>query len=275
MTESTGSYTTANGVDLFTRSWTIGSPRYDVLFVHGLGEHSGRWAGPAEHFNKHGANVYAYDLRGHGQSGGSPGDVERFDQFYDDIGEMALATAGSTGRPWVLYGHSLGGLQAAGYLLNDREPIPNLAILSAPAMQALRSIDNVLKVAANILGTVTPSLRLSSTVTAEMLSRDPSVGEAYFADELVQTKVTTRFGKASFSEQSALKDRLGSIRTQTLVVHGADDELVQPAASAGLAASDAVERKVYPGLRHEMHNEPEAPQVLGDITDWIDRKLSG
>lgn len=275
MTGSTGSYITTDGIDLFTRSWTIASPRYDVLLVHGLGEHSGRWSGPAEHFNNHGANVFSYDWRGHGKSGGNPGDIQRFDQFYDDIEEMALATAASTGRPWVLYGHSLGGLQAAGYLLNDREPIPNLAILSAPAMQALRSIDTVLKAAANILGTVTPGLRLSANVTAEMLSRDPSVGEAYFADELVQTKVTTRFGKASFSEQSALEDRLGSITTQTLVVHGADDELVQPAASAGLAASDAVERKVYAGLRHEMHNEPEAAQFLGDITDWIDRKLSG
>lgn len=275
MNESTGSHTTADGLDLLTRSWTIESPRYDVLLVHGLGEHSGRWSGPAEHFNNQGANVFSYDIRGHGQSGGNPGDIERFEQFYDDIAEMAIATAASTGRPWVLYGHSLGGLQAAGYLLNDREPIPNLAVLSAPAMQALRSIDNVLRVAANVLGTVTPGMRISANVTAEMLSRDPSIGEAYFADDLVQTKVTTRFGKASFSEQSALKDRHGSITTQTLVVHGADDELVQPAASAGLAASDAVERKVYAGLRHEMHNEPEAAQVLGDITDWIDTKLSG
>jgi len=275
MTETTGTHATADGLDLFTRSWTIDAPRYDVLLVHGLGEHSGRWSEPAEYLNDHGANVYSYDLRGHGQSGGNPGDIERFDQFYDDIAEMAVGTAASTGRPWVLYGHSLGGLQVAGYLINDREPVPNLAVLSAPAMQAMRSIDSVLKVAASVLGTITPGLRLSANVTAEMLSRDPSVGEAYFADEFVQTKVTTRFGKASFSEQSKLKDRLGSITTQTLVIHGADDELVQPASSAGLAASDAVERKVYPGLRHEMHNEPESAQVLGDITDWIDRKLAG
>ncbi len=273
MTEKTGTYTTTDGVELFTRSWTIDDPRYDILLVHGLGEHSGRWADPAAYFNSRGANMYSYDLRGHGKSAGDRIDLERFDEFYNDISEMATLSAASTGRPWVLYGHSLGGLQAAGYLINDREPHPNLAVLSAPAMSALRGIDIVLKVAASVLGTITPKARVSSNITGDQLSRDATVGEAYFADELVETKATTRFGKAVFGEQAKLADRHGTITIQTLVIHGADDELVQPAASASLAASDAVERKVYPGLRHEMHNEPESTQVLGDTADWIDRKL--
>ena len=275
MTETTGTHTTADGVDLFTRSWTIEAPRYDILLVHGLGEHSGRWKGPAEYFNARGGDVFSYDLRGHGRSSGDRIDIASFDEFYSDISEMATETVERTGRPWVLYGHSLGGLQAAGYLINDRAPHPNIAVLSAPAMAATRGIDNVLKVAASILGTVTPKVRVGSNITGEQLSRDAAVGEAYFADELVETKATTRFGKAVFSEQALLADKHDTISIQSLVIHGADDELVQPSASASLAASDAVERRMYPGLRHEMHNEPEADQVLGDIADWIDRKLFG
>jgi len=275
MTETTGSFTTAEGIDLLTRYWTISEPRYDILLVHGLGEHSGRWRAPAVYFNGRGANVYSYDLRGHGESAGDRVDIESFEEFYRDISEMAHQTVDKSGRPWVLYGHSLGGLQVAGYLINDRTPHPNLAVLSAPAMAATRGIDNVLKIAASVLGTITPKVRVASNITGEQLSRDASVGEAYFADELVETKATTRFGKAVFAEQAKLSDKCRSITTHTLVIHGADDELVQPSASAGLAASDAVERKVYPGLRHEMHNEPEAEQVLGDVADWIDRKLFG
>jgi alpha-beta hydrolase superfamily lysophospholipase len=275
MTDTVGTYTASDGTDLLTRSWTIDDPRYDVLIVHGLGEHSGRWSEPAAHFNAHGGDVYSFDLRGHGRSGGDRVDIENFDRYYEDIAEMAGHTAAGTGRPWVLYGHSLGGLQCAGYLINDTEPHPNLAVLSAPAMAATRGIDNVLKVAASILGTIAPRMSIPSSITGEQLSRDAAVGEAYFADELVETKATTRFGKAVFSEQSKLAGSHGDITIQTLVIHGADDELVQPSASAGLAASGAVERKVYPGLRHEMHNEPESAQVLGDITDWIDRKLFG
>ncbi len=275
MTETLGTFTTSDGAELFTRSWTIEEPRYDVLLVHGLGEHSGRWAAPAEYLNEHGANVWSYDLRGHGRSGGDRGDIEDFQLFYNDISEMATATAAGTGKPWVLYGHSLGGLQAAGYLINDIAPHPNLAVLSAPAMLATRSIDGALKFAASVLGTIAPKMSIPSKITGEQLSRDAAVGEAYFADELVETKTTTRFGKVFFAEQAKLAGRHGEITIQTLVIHGADDELVQPSASAGLAASGGVERKVYPGLRHEMHNEPEAAQVLGDITDWIDRKLFG
>ena len=273
MTESAGTYTTTDGMELFTRSWTIEDPRYDLLIVHGLGEHSGRWISQAQYFNGHGANVYSYDLRGHGRSGGDRGDVEEFKLYYSDISEMAVHTAASTGRPWVLYGHSLGGLQCAGYLINDTEPQPNLAVLSAPALVATRGIDNVLKIAANVLGTVAPKMSISSSINGAQLSRDAAVGEAYFADDMVETKATARFGKAVFAEQAKLAGHHGDITIQTLVIHGADDELVQPSASAGLAASGAVERKVYPGLRHEMHNEPESAQVLGDVSDWIDRKL--
>lgn len=273
MTATTGHYTTADGTELLTRSWTIESPRYDVLLVHGLGEHSGRWDGPATALNAHGANVYSFDIRGHGASGGERVHLDSFSSLYSDTSEMATATAAASGRPWVLYGHSFGGLVCAGYLIDGYQPIPNISVLSAPAMIATRGIDNVLKVAASVLGRVTPMTSMENKITAEQLSRDPAVGEAYFADPLVQTKATTKFGRIVFGEQDRLRPRLGSIVTPTLVIHGADDELVQPAASAPLAASPGVTRKVYSGIRHELHNEPEAADVIGDVTDWIESQL--
>jgi alpha-beta hydrolase superfamily lysophospholipase len=273
MTAITGMFTTSDDVELLTRSWTVDSPRYDIFLVHGLGEHSGRWEYPASFFNGKGANVYSFDLRGHGASGGNRVDLESFDEFHRDIAELASVTAAASGRPWVLYGHSLGGLQCAGYLIDGIEPIPNVAVLTAPAMIATRGIDTVLKAAASVLGRLTPTTRVPNKITAEQLSSDPSVGEAYFSDPLVETKATTRFGKVVFAEQDRLVTHQGDIGIPTFVVHGADDELVQPAASAGLASSPGVERKVYPGIRHELHNEKERDRILGDIADWIDAKL--
>ena len=271
MKETEGTYRTSDGTDLFTRSWTIDNPRYEVLLVHGLGEHSGRWDRPMAHLTERGASVSTYDLRGHGQSGGTPGDVERFDQFHDDISEMAEATVAMSGLPWVLYGHSLGGLQCAGYLVDDRAPQPNLAVLTAPVMDA--DVPWSLRTLASVLGRVAPGIRVSNSIEGDQLSKNPAVGEAYFADPLVQTKPTARFGKCFFDEQARLADMHQSITTPTLVLHGADDPLVPPSASAGLAASEGVERRVYPTLRHEIHFEVEGSEVMGDIADWIDAKL--
>ena len=55
----------------------------------------------------------------------------------------------------------------------------------------------------------------------------------------------------------------------TLVLHGEDDGLVPPAASEILATLPSVQRRTYPGLRHELHNEPEGPQILDEVIAWI------
>jgi alpha-beta hydrolase superfamily lysophospholipase len=271
MNEIQGTFLTSDSTELFTRSWLLDDPRYEVLLVHGLGEHSGRWTEPMSHLTARGASVYTYDLRGHGRSAGNRIDIDGFDRFYEDISELAAATVAASGRPWVLYGHSLGGFQAAGYLIGDWDPQPNIAVLSAPAMAA--EVPAVLRAAASVFGRIAPGLRVTNSIKGEQLSKDPAVGEVYFADELVETKATARFGKTLFDEQARLSDLHGSITTPTLVIHGAEDPLVPPSASAGLAKSESVERQLYPTLRHEIHNEPEGADVMADVADWIDGKL--
>ncbi len=271
MTGTEGTFTTADGTELFTRTWLADNPRYELLLVHGLGEHSGRWDQPMSHLVARGANVFTYDLRGHGRSSGDRISLERFDQFYSDIAEMAEVTAAASGRPWVLYGHSLGGLQCAGYLMANIAPQPNLGVLSAPAMSA--DVPAVLRAAAAVFGRIAPGLRVANSIKGDQLSRDPAVGEKYFADELVEVKTTARFGKAVFDEQARLAAMPDTISIPTFVIHGADDTLVPPSASAGLARSQSVERRLYPTLRHELHNEAEGAEVMGDVADWIESKL--
>ena len=80
-------------------------------------------------------------------------------------------------------------------------------------------------------------------------------------------------GKSGFAEQARLRDRVDEIITPTLVFHGAEDPLVPPSASAGLTRSPSVQRRLYPNLRHETHNEPEGRQVIGDVIDWIEATI--
>lgn len=268
-----GSLSSFDGVELTTRTWAIDDPRYDVLIVHGLGEHSGRWDEPARLLNRHGATVYSFDLRGHGLSGGDRMYFDDYEQLHGDIATVARESAASSGRPWVLYGHSLGGLQCAGYLIDEHDPMPNIAVLSAPPMVRTRPTDRVFSGASKVLGSVTPKLRINTAIKGSQLSRDPAVGEAYFEDPLVQTTATVGLGVATFAEQDRLAGLHDKILTPTYLFHGAEDPLVEPAASACLAASPGVQRTLLPGLRHETHNEPEGAEVIGAVTDWIESQL--
>ena len=40
-------------------------------------------------------------------------------------------------------------------------------------------------------------------------------------------------------------------------------------ASEVLASAPGVERRTFPGLRHELHNEPEGAEIIDDIIAWL------
>ena len=54
-----------------------------------------------------------------------------------------------------------------------------------------------------------------------------------------------------------------------LLLHGLDDGLVPAEASEILGSLTNVDRRTFPGLRHELHNEPEGPAIVDEIIDWI------
>ena len=42
-----------------------------------------------------------------------------------------------------------------------------------------------------------------------------------------------------------------------------------PASSEPLGELPGVTRREYPGIRHELHNEPEGPAIIDDVVGWI------
>ena len=251
------------------RHWSLDEPRATILLVHGLSEHVGRYVHVAEHFLEHGFEFLGYDHRGHGQSTGDRIDLEDFDHLLDDM-EILVRDARRPGVPLAVYGHSFGGLVATRYAQSGR-PQPDVYLLSAPALKA--NVPAPIRVALKTLAPLLPRLRVPSIIKGDQLSRDPAVGDAYFSDPLVFTKGTLRFGGASIAAQAAARASIGAIDRPTLVVHGTDDTVVPPSASAPLAASEHVERKMFPGIRHELHNEPESPEVLAYMTRWLESRL--
>jgi alpha-beta hydrolase superfamily lysophospholipase len=241
------------------------------LILHGIGEHSGRYQRTGRLMSEVGLDVQAFDLRGHGLSGGRRVYVRRWDDFLDDV-EVQLAALRQRGGPIVLFGHSLGALIALTYACSTR-PAPDLLVLSAPPLSA--KVPGWQRTLAPILGRVAPTVVLANPISADQLARDPAVGIAYFADPLVQPYSTTRLGAQFLSATRRVRSELDRLTVPALVIHGGADTLVPTAASEPLGALPGVERRVLPNLRHETLNEPEGPEVVAQIVAWLREHIPG
>lgn len=250
------------------RTWDpAGTEKGRVVLIHGLAEHSGRYERVGDMLAGAGFRVVAPDLYGFGMSEGSRGDVPDWEAYLDQV-EYAVGPA--TAVPSVLMGHSMGGLICVNYMLDDR-PLPDMAVLSAPALGGGAAWQKAL---APVLAAIAPGVKVPNALKGSQLSRDPAVGEAYFADPLVYTKTSARLGAAIFKTQSMVQSRINRLETPCLVLHGGLDTIVPPTSTAALGDLASVERRLYPQLRHEVYNEPEGPELVSEVIDWVNQRLS-
>jgi acylglycerol lipase len=263
-----------DGTALLLRHWPVrsGEPWAAMLIVHGLAEHCGRYEHVGLQLAGAGIDTHAFDLRGFGASGGPRASVDRWSQLHDDLEERVVGVRSiAPDRPLVLFGHSLGGLISLGYVLDGRAR-PDLLILSAPAIGA--RIPLWQRVLVSTLRRVRPGMLLSNRLDVHTLSSDEAVCAAYLADPLNQHKSTVRFAHAAFGEQRRVAAALDRLAMPTLVVHGGGDDLVPTATSEALEGRPGVTRRVYPDVRHELHNEPVGRRVVADEISWIRDQVS-
>ena len=266
-----------DGLELQVYEWpAVGAPRAHLLLVHGIAEHSGRYRHVARQLATAGITTHAYDQRGFGGSGGHRAYVDRWSQYHDDLEDrLAEVRSAADGLPVVLYGHSMGGLIALGYTLAEpARPLPDLLVLSAPAIEA--AVPGWKRRLADILGRTVPRFAIANTFPRGGLSSDPAVEAEYLADPRAVHRTTTRLGVSLFREQDRVKSALaggGPLPVTTYVLHGADDPIVPEGASRSLEGRANVTRRVYRGLHHETHNEPNGAAVIDDTIAWIRGEL--
>lgn len=263
-----------DGLDLAVRYWPAASPgRWTLVVSHGLGEHAGRYRRFAEWFSSRGASVYALDHRGHGRSSGLRGHAPSQAALVDDV-DRAVTLAGREGRKPVLVGHSMGGVIAIAYALAHPDRIQR-AVFSAPALIVKQRVPAWKRLMGGI-HYVLPQLRVRNAIDLRTLSRDPAVVEAYGTDPLVHDQISARLAAVTMGQGEALIARAGELRVPFLLLHGGADGLIDPQGSERFfarATTPGRDFRVYPGLYHEIFNEPEQQRVYQDILDWLDRPI--
>lgn len=278
MTHETDTLQTPDGLSLFTRRWVPDwrPTRLVVALLHGLHEHSGRYAYLASALMARGVAVQAVDLRGHGQSPGARGQVEAsFDEYVRDA-EALLGAAAETagGLPVVLMGHSMGGLVAARTV--QERGADGLAglVLSSPALAV--DAPPVLKKVAPYVARWLPNAP-ATRVDLSKLSHDPTVERTYREDPLtIVGGVRARLANAIVQATERVRERPEAFALPLYLFHGTADAITDPAGTEWLAAHAPgdVTLRLYDGLYHETLNEDDRDRVIADLADWLEARAA-
>jgi acylglycerol lipase len=277
MLRADGYFKGVRNTDLYYQAWLPESgAKAALLFLHGLGSHSGRYANIVGALVPLGYAVYGFDQIGHGRSGGARGRIARFEDFTDSLAVYRrLIETWQPGKPCFLFGHSMGGLIAADYLLDRRSEFRG-AILSAPAVKSAGEITPMSILLVRTLSALLPNTGILQ-LNPDFLSRDPEVVRSYRNDPLVRHgKTPARLAAELLKAMLRAADKAERITLPFLIVQGGADRIVNPDGARMLfdkAASADKALRIYEGLYHETFNEPERCRVLQDMEDWLEARI--
>ncbi len=272
---TTGKIKVDKKTSLFYRRWQGKPDKSVLLFVHGMGEHSGRYGHPVQFFGKEGYTIYAYDQRGHGRSDGQRAYAESFAKFIGDLNQVIRFIKKKEGDKKIyLIGHSFGGQVVLTYGARHPEGIEGI-IVSSPNLRLAMPVPWLKKQAGLFLSSLLPGLAMDSGVDPNLVSHDEEEVEAYANDPLINTDITVRLASEMFANQDEMLSIAEAFEVPCLLMHAGDDQISDPEGTEeffeACAASDKT-LELYPGFYHELFNEVDKLSVFSDMKTWLQRR---
>ena len=279
-----------------------------LLIVHGMAEHSGRYAEFAQFLADHGVAVATYDQLGHGKTVKSAKDLGFFghehpvQSLLKDVIVMADSLkARHPTVPHFVMGHSMGSFIVRNVLKHHARNFSGAILMSTadtnPLTKILLPINKLLtKVApkkpntliANTMNKVLNSKLNNRTSSSEFawLSEDAAAVEAYEADPLTGFEFTNNGFMTLFTLMEAgLNKNWATTITKNfpmLLVSGENDPIGDMGRGIRKIATrldkqhfDHISVQLYPHMRHEPLHEKNKQQVYQDILDWINSNTAG
>jgi len=261
---------------LYSQYWLPeNEPGGVICLVHGLGEHSSRYEHWARRFVDKGFAFTAFDLRGHGHSEGKKGHTPSYVRLMEDI-DIFLQRSRDLfpGIPLFLYGHSMGGNLVLGYAVRGNLSVTGV-ISTSPWLRLRKEMPGIVKAPFHIVQYIAPGLVIRSGLDAAGISRDKEVVIRYMEDPLVHDKISLKmFFEIHDNGLKLIRNGWG-INTPLLMIHGSDDPITDPEGSRLFTekAGGEVTLKIFDGLYHETHNEPEKEEVFEYIFGWMKERM--
>lgn len=296
-------HTAPDGLTIQVSKFSPGqAARGVVLIVHGMAEHATRYVRLAEALTGVGYEVVAPDLRGHGRTASSPGELGFFaeqDGWNKAVGDVSALTKEIRQRspdlPVVLLGHSMGSFMAQQLMIERSEDYAGVVLSATNGPVGILRAIGALVARLEVLrcGARKPSKLLSAMsfgafnkpfeparTEFDWLSRDEGEVDKYVADPLCGFEVCTSLWRDMLDALGKLHRRWDVARIAknlpVLVISGTRDpvgdytkgvqKLLDLYAEAGLTK---VTHKFYDGARHEILNETNRDEVVADLIEWL------
>jgi len=262
-----------------------------VVIAHGMGEHAKRYDEFANALTDEGFVVYSLDHRGHGASPGPNGLGDfgegGWDALVNDIAQLTeYAKSEYPNLPTILFAHSMGSFAAQQFILT------HAILLDALILSGSAAIDQLFVALAAAQAAVEKGEAISALNVGfdqrtgfEWLSRDEAQVDKYVADPLCGFDLSPESLGGMINSAGLLADpeKLAAIPGDLPVLLLAGDRdpvtgnldhlqvLQQRYIDAGIKQLDT---KFYKDGRHEMLNEINREEVIGDVIEWV-KKVVG
>jgi alpha-beta hydrolase superfamily lysophospholipase len=273
------------GVDIVFFEWPVADPKAIIQIAHGLGEHARRYDHMAAVLNRAGFSVYADDHRGHGQTG--LGQIEKkqikklgnlgpggMNATYKQVEAFSkLIKAENSGKKLILLGHSWGSFIAQ-KVINTASDFYDAVVLSGSALTmpgylATGDFNKVWK-------------KLPGSTGYEWLSRDVDIQKKFVADPLTFLAAAMQvFGVSNSLKLFGTPSKQVRSDLPILVQVGQADPIGGEYSNKALveayrknAGTNDIELFVYHDARHEIYNELNKDQIIQDLIDWINIRIS-
>ncbi|RFU68704.1 alpha/beta hydrolase [Peribacillus saganii] len=253
-----------------------GNARAVIVIIHGAMEHHGRYKWLSQMWCSAGYHVIAGDLPGQGMTTRSGrGHIDSFDQYIDEV-KLWIEEAFTYDLPVFLLGHSMGGLIAIRTLQEEQINLAGV-ILSSPCLGLVTAPSKPLEAVSSVINIVFPKLRMESGLTIDMATRNAEVKEVDVNDTLYITKVSVRWYKELTASIKEAFERIPDFQDIPILLMQAGEDLIVDKKMVrewfNYTLCSEKQYKEWPGLYHEIFNEPERDDVFQYALSFVETRL--
>lgn len=268
MQSEIATWQTHDGIDIHCKIWNRSDAEKEVWFVHGLGDHGGRYIDLAERLFDEGFRVIIADQRGNGLSGGKRGHASGFDVLIDDL-KLTMENTGTQGTEKYLMGQSMGGLVVARFIQRFASLVDG-AVLLSPMFRTTNPPPKFKLLIAKLLKSIWPSLTMKAGLRLDDLATSEEKKSEYRADKLKHQLISTAFAVTFLEAAEHALTEAETITTPILAMHGSADQITSHLATIEFAdRSKSTDLKIWDDRLHELINDSNSEEIVETMMNWL------